>query len=212
MGIGSQEFPSSSSDTTFIDWDDVLVSPVSTDQFSDFLSTAAGSVTSPPSSISSFPSPKANPLGDFLKETQLSDFTPIQYQPSTFTPTSIPPDPSAQAPVPASKLGSPFTPVERASTKPHIQFPHSNKRGPGRPSINKPPTERVVRKRLHNDSASRSRARFSSALEKLWSKIPERERMERIKELDPSRPLSRAEKVEIAVGYLRKLEEKLGRY
>jgi len=63
-----------------------------------------------------------------------------------------------------------------------------------------------VRKRLHNDSASRSRARFASALERLWSEIPEREREERVRELDACRPLSRAEKVEIAVEYLRKLE------
>jgi hypothetical protein len=48
-------------------------------------------------------------------------------------------------------------------------------------------------------------------LENLWNTIPKAEKEERVRELDPSRPLSRAEKVEIAMGYLIKMEERLAR-
>lgn len=197
-----------SSDANIIDWDDILAtSPVLTEPFSDILSGTG----SPPSSISSFCSPKTNPLGDFLKEIQVDDFAPIQYRPS---PSSSNPPSTSQVctlptPSPTPGLASPFTPAAIPTPKSPPSTPRKGR--PGRPSKQKPPTERVVRKLLHNDSASRSRARFATALEKLWNTIPEAEKEERVRELDPSRPLSRAEKVEIAMGYLKKLEERLSR-
>ena len=49
----------------------------------------------------------------------------------------------------------------------------------------------------------RSRARFNSVLDELWNEVPERERTV----TDPSRQLCRAEKIEIVISYVRKLQK-----
>jgi hypothetical protein len=66
-------------------------------------------------------------------------------------------------------------------------------------------------RRLHNDSASRSRARFSAMLDELWNEIPitERRTTDQL-EVFGQRQISRAEKVELAILYVRKLQQHLG--
>jgi hypothetical protein len=88
---------------------------------------------------------------------------------------------------------------------------HRNR--PGRPSkaqlaSNTRPTGRAaitIRRTVHNDSASRSRARFTKVLDELWNVVPERERIV-AQDVEPTRPLSRAEKIEIVIGYVRELQ------
>ena len=92
------------------------------------------------------------------------------------------------------------------------------RRGPGRPSKaeqdggqsirpKKPP--RALRRDKHNDSATRSRAKFASALDQLWEEVPEKRKMQAIGG-DIGRQLCRAEKVEIAISYVQNLQTKLG--
>jgi hypothetical protein len=96
--------------------------------------------------------------------------------------------------------------------------PPIRRRGPGRPSKaqlarekqeGRQSTKNVVtmRRVIHNDSAMRSRARFNTVLDELWNEVPERERMV----ADPSRQLCRAEKIEIVISYVRKLQKRNGR-
>ena len=81
-------------------------------------------------------------------------------------------------------------------------------RGRGRPkkllfSTENPGKRAVVKARrsFHNDSAKRSRDRFNTALEDLWSQIPEGERLIH----EEKKILARAEKVEITISYIRRL-------
>jgi len=89
------------------------------------------------------------------------------------------------------------------------------RRGPGHPSkaslaaIGKRPTGRslvTIRRQVHNNSAMRSRAKFNTILEELWELIPSTEKMQAISKADPARQLCRAEKMEIAISYLKKLQ------
>jgi hypothetical protein len=93
------------------------------------------------------------------------------------------------------------------------------RRGPGRPckaqlaamqSDEKRPTGRALvtmRRQIHNDSAMRSRARFNSVLDELWNEVSEEERSKALSKADPTRQLSRAEKIEVVISYLRKLRK-----
>jgi hypothetical protein len=62
----------------------------------------------------------------------------------------------------------------------------------------------IIRRRFHNDSATRSRAKFNTALEELWNEVPESRRILSAK--DPLQ-VSRAEKIEIIISYIRSLRE-----
>jgi hypothetical protein len=62
---------------------------------------------------------------------------------------------------------------------------------------------------MHNDSAMRSRARLNKALEDLWTVIPAQERTAQLIGEDDNREVCRAVKVEVAIGYLRKLQAQL---
>jgi len=96
------------------------------------------------------------------------------------------------------------------------------RRGPGRPSKaqlaaegydgGRRPSGRTLvtaRRQIHNDSAMRSRAKFNSVLDELWNEVPEGERQKATMGMDPSRQISRAERVEIVIMYLRKLQRKV---
>ena len=89
------------------------------------------------------------------------------------------------------------------------------RRGPGRPSkaqlaaqgAEKRLTGRsliTMRRQIHNGSAMRSRARFNAVLDELWNEIPENDRLEA--SMDTSRQLSRAEKIEHVILYVRSLK------
>jgi hypothetical protein len=95
------------------------------------------------------------------------------------------------------------------------------KPGPGRPSKAElaarisPETRRSLitkSRKLHNVSASKSRARFSAVLDDLWNEVPSRERSRggEFAMFGP-RQVSRGEKVEIAIMYIRKLQMELER-
>jgi hypothetical protein len=104
---------------------------------------------------------------------------------------------------PAQQLSSPPPPVPR-------------RRGPGRPSKaqiaargldNKNISSRskiIMRREFHNDSATRSRAKFNGALEKLWKEIPEEYRSH-VLGINAVRQVSRADKVETMISFIRKL-------
>ena len=89
-------------------------------------------------------------------------------------------------------------------------------RGPGRPSKAQLAAEGdkrlsgrsliTMRRQIHNGSAMRSRARFNSILEELWDEVPEVYRTE--VGSDNSRLLSRAEKIEYVISYVRDLKNK----
>ena len=94
--------------------------------------------------------------------------------------------------------------------------PTIRRRGPGRPSKAQLAREKqegkqstksavTIRRVIHNDSAMRSRARFNTVLDELWNEVPERDRMV----TDPSRQLCRAEKIEIVISYVRKLQKRI---
>ena len=99
------------------------------------------------------------------------------------------------------------------------------KRGPGRPSKaqsaaqfpnSKRPTGHSavkIRRQMHNDSAMRSRARLNNMLEELWNAIPTQERILYPDmmggDLDNTREVCRAAKVEVAIHYMKKLQSQL---
>lgn len=89
------------------------------------------------------------------------------------------------------------------------------RRGPGRPSKAqlaalgaekrlKGRSLIAMRRQIHNGSAMRSRARFNTVLDELWNEIPEDNRQEA--SMDASRQLSRAEKIEHVISYVRDLK------
>jgi hypothetical protein len=99
----------------------------------------------------------------------------------------------------------------------------SMRRRPGRPSKaeiaargheNKNLSSRskhTLRREFHNGSATRSRAKFNGALEELWEVVPEEHRMHALG-IDVARQVSRAEKVEIIISYIRKLRTEAEQY
>lgn len=106
--------------------------------------------------------------------------------------------------------------------EPPTPSPPVRRRGPGRPSKaqssaqfpnNKRPTGHSavkLRRQMHNDSAMRSRARLNKALEELWKVIPMQHRVFQPEScVDDNREVCRAVKVEVAIGYLKKLQAQL---
>lgn len=65
-----------------------------------------------------------------------------------------------------------------------------------------------MRREIHNDSAMRSRVRVNAVLDQLWALIPEKERKGMV-DCDSSRVVCRAEKVEIAIAYVKKLQREV---
>lgn len=113
--------------------------------------------------------------------------------------------------------------VSKAVTPPPT--PPVRRRGPGRPSKAQgnshfPGGKRLTghsavkfRRQMHNDSAMRSRARLNNVLEELWNLIPKQERIGQQGlgegESDENREICRAAKVEVAIEYLKKLQNQL---
>ena len=94
----------------------------------------------------------------------------------------------------------------------------SRRRGPGRPmktngkvaKCKAPTKSKSHRRRLnHNDSASRSRGRFTDALDELWNQVPSRDRYRLLGVQDVEKPISRAEKVQSVILYIRQLRKML---
>ena len=111
------------------------------------------------------------------------------------------------------------TPGTRNSPSPQTAAPvPPRRRGPGRPSKaellleGKKPSARTLmtmRRQFHNDSATRSRARFNKVLTELWNEVPEAERTNFLGNDDPGRQVCRAEKIETVISYIRKLQRTL---
>ena len=101
----------------------------------------------------------------------------------------------------------------------------TSRRHPGRPSKSqlaiqgsdrKRPTGGsliTVRRQMHKDSATRSRARLNDLLDSLWDVIPIEQRIPPKSlsdfDLDSMSKFSRADKIEIAISYMRKMQERL---
>jgi hypothetical protein len=117
---------------------------------------------------------------------------------------SIHEDPPTPQPIPRPKVP---TSVRRRGpgrpTKAQAAANHANSKRPTGHSAVK------VRRQMHNDSAMRSRARLNKALEDLWTVIPAQERTAQLIGEDDNREVCRAVKVEVAIGYLRKLQAQL---
>ena len=147
-----------------------------------------------PTIESAYPSPIPSPI----------DFIQVEY-PEPANPDSS--EQEAETPAPKrSESNSPQQPVVPV-----------RRRGPGRPcksqvaamqSEEKRPTGRALvtmRRQIHNDSAMRSRARFNTVLDELWNEVPEDERSKALAKSDPTRQLSRAEKIEVVISFVRRL-------
>jgi hypothetical protein len=168
-------------------------------------------------------------LEEYLRKASEQDpdlFAPL---PNVSTPTILPVASSGSPALPFSNCPSPsqgikpepMTPMSQNS-EPQLplSFPdgsiiHPRRRGPGRPSKaqqlleGKKPSARVlmtIRRQFHNDSATRSRARFNNCLIELWNEVPESEKQQFLGNEDPGRQVCRAEKIEAVISYLRKLQ------
>lgn len=155
-------------------------------------------------------------------EQDLDLFAPLPTETGPPTlPLNPPSLPYSTCPSPSEAIKhEPLTPT---SQKAEPQIPRSPvadstlppRRGPGRPSKaqqlleGKKPSARVLmtmRRQFHNDSATRSRARFNNCLTELWNEIPEPEKAHFLGNEDPGRQVCRAEKIETVISYLRKLQ------
>jgi hypothetical protein len=113
---------------------------------------------------------------------------------------------------------SPQIKVEPQSFSPSNLPPR--RRGPGRPSKAQLAAEGIhgkrgrssvgLRREIHNDSAMRSRARFNTVLDQLWAVVPENERQD-MPDCDGTRSVCRAEKIEIVIAYVKKLQRQAER-
>jgi hypothetical protein len=134
--------------------------------------------------------------------------------------STFPPSPATTVETPSSP---PSPPVSRPSS---AVVPA--RRGPGRPSKAQLAAQKTIgkglsarasasaRREMHNDSAMRSRIRLNSTIDELWDSVPKSARSQYHSvtstwnpvggRIDPLRELSRAEKVAIALSYLRKLK------
>lgn len=185
--------------------------------------------TSPPHSpFDTFPAVDSKMVLDFtnITEDRSQHFSPIRQ-------TNMHQEIASISPFPAKESLDRFSPAvirnvpsfnpQHSPSAP--QSPLHARRRPGRPtksqlavqsSDRKRPAGRslvTARRQTHNDSAMRSRARLNTALDNLWNTIPTVQRVRPMSEsgLDfhPVRDISRADKVEIAVSYMRKLQKHL---
>ena len=174
--------------------------------------------TFPPSPAQEIDDPQIT-LADFLRQAANNQIIdpilscnnyPSPLSSTSSDPNTEHPDSDVQSPI-INQIKSPQRPVQHKneSTEPIIR-----RRGPGRPSKAQLAREKAegklspknvvtMRRVIHNDSAMRSRARFNTVLEELWNEVPEKERT-----VDSSRQLCRAEKIEMVISYVRKLQKR----
>jgi len=111
-----------------------------------------------------------------------------------------------------------YTPIKNENAKtPEVPSLPIRRRGPGRPSKVQLAAEgaarpsgrslATMRRQTHNDSAIRSRAKFNTICEELWNEVPLEERAHATsKSAYPGRQICRAEKFEIVIAYVRRLQ------
>ena len=113
---------------------------------------------------------------------------------------------------------------QRSASIPRSPLPAPRRR-PGRPSksqlaikssAGKRPSGRSLfktQREMHNDTSSRSRERLNAMLDDLWSAIPTEERVRPKSQSNLDSDLvgihSRADKVEVAISYMRRVQEHL---
>ena len=126
--------------------------------------------------------------------------------------TSLASSPGQESDPECVKVGIPSS-----SVPPHQESPKppSVRRGPGRPPKPLNSTDRLhstdsnyrsIRRQYHNESATRSRAKFNSLLDELWNEIPEDEKLRVIgTNASATRIVSRSEKIQAALSYVQKL-------
>jgi hypothetical protein len=83
-------------------------------------------------------------------------------------------------------------------------------RGPGRPKKyeSKSQVFKAIKKQSHNISASHSRARLNTVIDELWHLVPEDGRSRRAL-LNRKRKVTRMEKIEEVIQYIREVQEEL---
>jgi hypothetical protein len=200
-----------------IDWDDILDA-----------SNNSAPVVARPESLAVFPpSPisTVSTLSPVQYPTQSFDeffFPPIEESPirvQNDVEQSIPPEyPSptfSQSVEMATPIKEEVRSPESLMDRTSVTIP-PRRRGPGRPSKAQlaaigghKPTGRsliTMRRQIHNDSAMRSRTKFNCMLDELWDVVPKAEREKSISPSDPARQICRAEKMEIVIEYLKKLQ------
>jgi hypothetical protein len=172
----------------------------------------------------------SQPIYDSLASSSPSTDSPTSYLPSKALSGQVlftkPPEPSTspfcQAEHKSSSLSSSkdkkLSREGRASSSlsQSTVSPPRRRRGPGRPSKSElaargidrnRSTNNAWRREVHNDSAMRSRAKFTSALCDLWQEVPEQTKMSAIG--DHMGEISRADKIDIVISYMRGLQAKL---
>ena len=155
-------------------------------------------------------------FNDYLRKSSIipTAHMPIVQPRAPFTdgltgyPSPMTPDSSSGA------SPSPQINIEPQYTTPANILPR--RRGPGRPSKAQLMAEGIqgkrgrnsntLRREIHNDSAMRSRARFNTVLDQLWAILPEKERAEMV---TSSRTVCRAEKIEVVISYIERLQREV---
>jgi hypothetical protein len=192
-------------DPTFAGQSDRLLSSSLSTDTSDF-----GASASQQPSLDAFYSPQQL---NFITETRF-EFAPGLFRSSSNEPSVVSPSHSYPTPTSTTSETQNRSPATDVTTLPSPirECITVHRRRPGRPPCgarSKHTKDPNFVTRLHNESASRSRGKLSTTLDKLWAQIPEQERRKKSKELHSSRPLAKAEKVEIVLGYVRQLQDKV---
>ena len=192
------------------DWADIFDNPLN--PISD---SALGPPLFPPSSPSS-----SNDLATMEIQKTLPNFSPqaiVGQSPTIngeFEGNTLPTPPPTDTDSQTDLQTTPSSPVEQRHS---LSYQPPRRRGPGRPSKAQLATQGsaakrsstiIVRRGLHNDSAIRSRAKFSAVFDELWKEIPKMERYKALKE-NSAQQASRAKKVEIVILYIKKLQAKV---
>jgi hypothetical protein len=123
-----------------------------------------------------------------------------------------------------------------STLKPNVPFPSPSllrslapkpdpdrplRRGPGRPKKHefKSQAFKAQKKQSHNQSASQSRARLNSVIDELWYLLPKEERSDRGVERgsesdggarDKGRKVTRTQKIEDVIEYIKELQKEVG--
>jgi len=131
-------------------------------------------------------------------ETSSLGLTPNRRSPTHDQPEAPRPPPSKPPP--------PLAPKENAAGN-----PQSTRRGPGRPKKHEVKTQvfKAMKKQSHNLSASQSRARLNSVIDELWHLLPQGHRLRRAHRGGKKRKVTRTEKIEETIQYIRVLQEEL---